>query len=68
MIIPDSAKMSIQKTAPGPPNDTAVATPTMLPIPTLPAKAVVRAEKEETPFPSGWPWERYFRDAGNARN
>ena len=32
-----------QKTAPGPPRDTAVATPTMLPVPMVAARAVARA-------------------------
>ena len=45
----------IQKTAPGPPRAMAVATPTMLPVPTLPERATQKASNEEIPclLPSG---------------
>ena len=41
--IPKTPVSHIHKTAPGPPAATAVATPTMLPVPIVAAKAVVRA-------------------------
>ena len=42
----------IQNTAPGPPKVIAVATPTMLPIPTVAARAVMRVENcEISPLP-----------------
>jgi len=41
--MPSSAKIHIQKMAPGPPTDSAVATPAMLPIPTVLARAVAVA-------------------------
>ncbi len=45
VAIPTIPVTHIQKTAPGPPSVIAVATPTMLPIPTVAAKAVIRAAK-----------------------
>ncbi len=45
--IPSSPVTHIQKRAPGPPMPIAVATPTMLPVPTVAASAVV----------SAWNWE-----------
>ncbi len=44
----------IQKSAPGPPAPMAVATPTMFPVPTVAASAVMSAWKwEMSPSPSG---------------
>src|SRR5699024_9928507 len=43
VAIPNNAESHIQNTAPGPPRTTAVATPTMLPVPMVAAIAVVRA-------------------------
>ena len=45
--MPTSAEIHIQKMAPGPPAVIAVATPTMLPVPMVPASAVA----------SAWNWE-----------
>ena len=45
--IPSTPVTHIQNSAPGPPIPIAVATPTMLPVPTVAASAVVRA----------WNWE-----------
>ena len=45
--IPKSAVNHIQKIAPGPPNVIAVATPTIFPIPTVAASAVINVEKCE---------------------
>ena len=44
-IIPKNAVTHIQKIAPAPPTDSAVATPAMLPIPTVPASDVAAAWK-----------------------
>jgi len=41
--MPSTARSHIQKIAPGPPTDKAVATPAMLPIPTVLARAVLVA-------------------------
>ena len=41
--IPKNADTHIQKTAPGPPANIAPVTPAMLPVPTVPARAVVTA-------------------------
>ena len=54
VIMPSSADTHIQKIAPGPPAVIAVATPTMLPVPMVPASAVVSAWKGET-APSAMP-------------
>ena len=43
VIIPNRAEIHIQKIAPGPPSVSAVATPTILPVPMEPANAVVSA-------------------------
>ena len=40
---------SIHTSAPGPPVTSAAATPTMFPVPMVAARAVISAEKEETP-------------------
>ena len=44
VAIPKRAVSHIQKIAPGPPKVIAVATPTILPIPTVAAKAVISVE------------------------
>jgi len=41
--MPTIAVHHIQNSAPGPPERMAVATPTMLPVPIVPARAVIRA-------------------------
>jgi len=43
VAMPKNAVIHIQNTAPGPPSTTAVATPAMLPVPTVAARAVVSA-------------------------
>jgi hypothetical protein len=43
VAIPKMPVSHIQRTAPGPPAATAVATPTMLPVPIVAASAVVSA-------------------------
>jgi hypothetical protein len=51
--MPNTAETSIQKRAPGPPKWRAVATPAMLPVPIVEARAVERAAKDEmVPSPS----------------
>ncbi len=45
VAIPTRAVTHIQKTAPGPPNTTAVATPAILPVPIVAARAVINAWK-----------------------
>ncbi len=45
VAVPSTPVSHIQKTAPGPPRLTAVATPTMLPVPMVAANAVVSAAK-----------------------
>ena len=51
--MPKKAATHIQKMAPGPPTFTAVATPTMLPVPTVAASATQSALKLDTsPWPS----------------
>ena len=52
---PKKAMIHIQKMAPGPPRAMAVATPTMLPVPTRPDRATQKASNEEMPclWPSG---------------
>ena len=51
VAIPKIAVNHIQKTAPGPPNVMAVATPTILPMPTVAARLVIKLEKcERSPF------------------
>ena len=46
--MPKKAATSIQKSAPGPPVPTAVATPTMLPVPMVAESAVQSAPNELT--------------------
>jgi hypothetical protein len=46
--MPISPAMIIQKVAPGPPIETAIATPAMLPSPTVPESAVASAWKCDT--------------------
>ena len=48
LVIPKAAEIHIQTSAPGPPATIAVATPTMLPVPIVAARAVIRAAKGET--------------------
>ena len=48
VAIPKKAAIHIQKIAPGPPTLTAVATPTMLPVPTVAARATQSALKLDT--------------------
>ncbi len=43
VAMPNTPVNQVHSTAPGPPSATAVATPTMLPVPIVAAKAVVRA-------------------------
>ena len=51
VIMPTRAVTHIQNRAPGPPMARAVATPTMLPVPISPARAVMRAfQGEISPF------------------
>ena len=45
--IPNAAAIHIQTRAPGPPSTIAVATPTILPVPIVPANAVINAENGE---------------------
>ena len=49
VIIPTKALTHSQSTAPGPPSVSAVATPAMLPVPTVAASAVHMAANGETP-------------------
>ncbi len=49
--IPNAAATHIQTRAPGPPETIAVATPTIFPVPIVPANAVIKAENGEiSPF------------------
>ena len=53
-VIPKRAASHIQNTAPGPPTEMAIATPAMLPRPTVAESALVRARKWEiSPSSSG---------------
>ena len=58
---PKQADSHIHTKAPGPPANMAVATPTILPVPMVAARAVMRAEKGDTsPLPrlvvrASWP-------------
>ena len=53
VAVPRIAAIHIQKRAPGPPATSAVATPTILPVPIVAERAVQRAAKpESSPFPS----------------
>ena len=60
---PGSAANSIHTSAPGPPDTSAAETPTMLPVPTVEASAVIREPKGETPF---FPFRRAFRPSAHA--
>ncbi len=52
--MPNRPAIHIQKMAPGPPARSAVATPTMEPVPMVAASAVASAPKlEMSPLPSG---------------
>ncbi len=52
VAIPKNAAIHIQRSAPGPPSLMAVATPTILPVPTVAARAVASAAKLEiSPLP-----------------
>ena len=54
VAMPNTPVIHIQNTAPGPPEATAVATPIILPVPMVAARAVVSAPNCETsPSPSG---------------
>ena len=57
---PKNAMIHIQKMAPGPPRAMAVATPTMLPVPTRPDRATQKASNEEMP----WRWPSADFSAG----
>ena len=46
---PKNATTHIQNTAPGPPNAMAVATPTILPVPTRPESAMQNASNDDIP-------------------
>ena len=48
VVIPNIAAIHIQKIAPGPPRAIAVATPAILPVPTVAARAVATAWKAVT--------------------
>ena len=50
VIMPKNAETHIQNTAPGPPMVSAVATPAMLPVPTVAARAVHMVANGETAF------------------
>ena len=52
VIIPSKAEIHIQNTAPAPPEEIAVATPTMLPVPTVAARAVASAWNCDMAFSS----------------
>ena len=49
--MPKNADTHIQKAAPGPPTKMAPVTPAMLPVPTVPARAVVTAWKGDRLLP-----------------
>jgi hypothetical protein len=58
VAIPKIAVIHIQNTAPGPPRITAVATPTILPVPIVAARAVIKAWKWEISPSESWSCER----------
>ncbi len=67
--MPTNPEIHIQKSAPGPPAVIAVATPAMLPLPTIPPTAVARAPSGEM-SPSSLSRARRaraHRAAGNSR-
>ena len=52
VVNPKAAEIHIQTSAPGPPRDMAVATPTIFPVPIVAARAVIKAEKGDiSPVP-----------------
>jgi len=58
VAMPKTPVSHIQSTAPGPPRATAVATPMMLPVPTVAARAVISAPKWlMSPSPSRVRWK-----------
>ena len=66
VAIPKNAASHIQKMAPGPPAAMAVATPTMLPVPTVAERAVQRALKESiSPLPAFCALKISFSAFGN---
>ncbi len=79
-VKPNAAEIHIHTNAPGPPETIAVATPTILPVPMVAARAVVRAEKGEispVPFPfvlasllkvSLRAYPRFLQEANPSRN
>ena len=58
--MPKKADTHIQNTAPGPPMKMAPVTPAMLPVPTVPARAVVTAWKGDRLLP--WSCTSFFRN------
>ena len=48
VVMPNAAESHIHTSAPGPPANMAVATPTMLPVPMVAERAVINALNEET--------------------
>ena len=57
VVMPNAAESHIHTSAPGPPANMAVATPTMLPVPMVADSAVISALKEETsPSPPAFFW------------
>ena len=69
VAIPTKAAIHIQKTAPGPPAWIAVATPTILPVPTVAAKAVHKALKLSiSPSPLFSAVKISFKACGNLKN
>lgn len=68
MVIESAATHHIQKIAPGPPQDRAIATPAMFPVPTREASPTAKAWNEEIP-PAASPPARVtsFTIAGNSR-
>ena len=68
VAIPRKAAATIQNRAPGPPAQTAVATPTILPVPIVALKAVQRAAKLEiSPSASSSFWIIHFSARGSFR-
>ena len=63
---PSNAASSIHTSAPGPPDTSAAATPTMLPVPTVEASAVIREPKGDTP-PRPFRWASRPKDKVSAR-
>ncbi len=58
--MPRKADIHIQKTAPGPPMAIAPATPAILPVPTVDAKAVQTAWKGVMAPSFAWLWVKSF--------